>query len=332
MKKGGLLSIIPILIIVAFISQCGNNKRINSIAFSPDDSYIVAVTNDKSLLIYEGSSGERTHQLTGLHGTARVNSVAIRQDSRQFVTGGNDKSMRVWNVGPRVFGNFSNTRFSEVGGIRVDTSFQNFLHSLDYSPGGRYVVAGFQDKTARLFELTSNLTGSEYNPKLIFNMEGHKSDVLTVSFSPNGAFIATGSKDKTIKIWEASTGENIVTLIGHNKSVKSVIWSPDGRRIISGSDDKKIIVWDVRNGDQLAVLSNHTGKVLALAYDPDGKYFISGSTDKTIRTWSSTDYVELGIIKNKAWVTSLSFNSDGSRLVAGFGNRRINIFNSSEVY
>ncbi len=76
-------------------------------------------------------------------------------------------------------------------------------------------------------------------------LEGHTSNVSSVSFSPDGTLIASGSSDDTIRLWDASTGEELHSLKGHTLGVNSVSFSPDGTRIASGSSDDTIRLWDV---------------------------------------------------------------------------------------
>ena len=76
-------------------------------------------------------------------------------------------------------------------------------------------------------------------------LEGHDSEVRSVSFSPDGKTLASGSYDKTIKLWEVATGKLITTLKGYDTPVWSVSFSPDGKTLASGSSDKTIKLWEV---------------------------------------------------------------------------------------
>ena len=62
-----------------------------------------------------------------------------------------------------------------------------------FSPDGKHLLSGCEDKTAKVWELaTGDCTAT---------LQGHSSSVFSVAFSPDGAQLATGSGDKTVKVW-----------------------------------------------------------------------------------------------------------------------------------
>src|SRR5579871_1657664 len=94
------------------------------------------------------------------------------------------------------------------------------VNSVAFSPDGRYVLTGSNDKTARLWETA---TGKE-----IRTFRGHTANVLSVAFSPDGRYVLTGSGDKTARLWETATGKERRRFQGHAGAMFSVTFSPDG--------------------------------------------------------------------------------------------------------
>jgi tricorn protease-like protein len=112
------------------------------------------------------------------------------------------------------------------------------IRSVSFSPDGKRVVSGSQDKTIRIWD-------AETGNAIIGPMECHTAVVFSVSFSPDGRRVASGSSDRTIRIWDAQTGQTITDPIeGHIDTVFSVSFSPDGKRVVSGSRDGMIRIWD----------------------------------------------------------------------------------------
>ncbi|MCA2650224.1 MAG: hypothetical protein IM326_02710, partial [Microcystis sp. M020S1] len=177
----------------------------------------------------------------------------------------------------------------------------NSVLSVNFSPDGKTLVSGSDDKTIKLWNVE---TGKE-----IRTLYGHDNSVTSVNFSPDGKTLVSGSDDNTIKLWNVETGQEIRTLYGHDSYVSSVNFSPDGKTLVSGSYDKTIKLWDVETGQEIRTLYGHDNFVYSVNFSPDGKTLVSGSNDKTIKLWNVETGQEIRTFKgHDSYVYSVNFS------------------------
>ena len=201
---------------------------VNCIAFSPDRSRLVTGSEDKTIRIWNVSTGDLDQNLPYLHDSS-VFDVRYSPDgawiaSCAFVEpGSEERTFKLWDA-----------RTGAV--VHTLGNFVGTVRALAFSPDGKVIASGTADGTITLW---STDTGDELR-----TLRGHGSIVNAIVFSPNGRRIFSASSDQTVKVWNTATGEELLTLRGHEGEVVSVAVSRDGRTVASASLDGTVKVWE----------------------------------------------------------------------------------------
>ncbi len=235
----------------------------------------------------------------------------------------------------------------------VQTGHSGSIKSIAFSPNGKLLASGSEDKTIKLWDINSG------NQLKTFP---NSSDVESVSFSPNSKFLASVGKDKIVRLWNVLDGKELRTFTSNTyefSGVRSVFFNSDGKILSLESGDGTLENWDAENGKylktqttkpnnvdtisyspngktlatvnfdaiklwdvnsqkEIRTLTGHSGLIEAITFSPDGEILASGSEDKTIKLWDVNKGGELKTLTSHTdTIELLAFNSEGTILASG---------------
>ncbi|KAE8389669.1 hypothetical protein BDV23DRAFT_184267 [Aspergillus alliaceus] len=170
-----------------------DSQLLASIAFSPDSQLLASSSWDKTIKLWNPSTGELRQTLEGHSG--EVNSVAFSPDGQLLASGSSDETIKLWDP--------------STGKLRQTLEGHSaWVQSVAFSPDGQLLASSSQDKTIKLWDPSTG--------ELHQTLEGHSGEVQSVAFSSDSQLLASNSDDDTIKLWDPSMGELRQILKGHS--------------------------------------------------------------------------------------------------------------------
>ena len=160
---------------------------VHSVAFSPDGTKIISGSDDKTIRVWDASTGvEILPPLRGHHHWIR--SVAFSPDGSKIISGSFDTTIRVWDAS------------TGVEMLPPLLGHDGFIHSVAFSPDGSKIISRSDDKTIRVWDASARV-------EILPPFRGHDDVIPSVAFSPDGSKIISLSEgNSVIRVLDARTG------------------------------------------------------------------------------------------------------------------------------
>ncbi|MBW8051387.1 MAG: hypothetical protein FVQ77_13810 [Cytophagales bacterium] len=219
----------------------GHTKAVNSVAYGKVGNFLATASNDKTVKIWDFETGSEKQSYS--EHLRKVKCVAISPDGRYVASAGGDiqqtanKKILERNNRIVIIREVSTGKI-----IRKIAAHKKLIRTLTFSPDGKYLASGGDDKTIKIWSLEdtseSVTLSGQIHPKHTTHLHGktdakskaHKGWIFDLEYSPDGKFLASASGDKSAVIWEAETGVLFMNFKKkHRNSISSLSFSPDGK-------------------------------------------------------------------------------------------------------
>lgn len=257
---------------------------------SPDGKLLARAGDAERVLICDAKSGQTVKQLDA-HNGKRVWSLRFIPNGSGIVSLGDDGS-----GGTAI-------NYTTMGGasspIIAKTPYR--ATDLDISADGKYVAAIGKSSEVWIWNLANQ------RREFLLNDPQNDKDATAVAFNPKGRFVAVGYQDGTLMVWDLNKLNEDPThlpqrFLEHGAKISDLAFSNDGSMLVVGSLDKKATLWTIRNEKYRGGLEKKEFPYLDPKYHP-------------IKLTNHTD-----------WVTSVAFNTNGTKVITGTANGELKIW------
>ncbi|KAI9928736.1 hypothetical protein ASPWEDRAFT_36505 [Aspergillus wentii DTO 134E9] len=185
-----------------------------------------------------------------------VYSCDVSPDGSRLVTAAGDGYVRIWST-EAIYNTGSAEYASKPKQLASMSNHSGTIHTVRFSPNGRYLASGADDKIVCIYMLDAN--------------------------PPSHASTFGTNEAPPVENWRT-----IRRLIGHDNDVQDLGWSYDSSILVSVGLDSKVVVWSGHTFEKLKTLSIHQSHVKGITFDPANKYFATASDDRTVRIFRFT--------------------------------------------
>ncbi|MCZ6793047.1 MAG: WD40 repeat domain-containing protein, partial [Planctomycetota bacterium] len=327
---------------------------ISSVAFSPDDDYMLMASADTARVWRSPGRGE---PIVFANHEDLINTAVFSPDGSHVVTTSDDGTARVW-------------RSRDGEEIALLAGHGSRVVAALFSPDGRRVVTVSADNTARIWPVdgTGALVGERWESlweageaflrgklrvdvfaepdsrirsrvmaglgggnvrlglqeadgsrlPLGVQVEGltTSSDLRGVTMSSEGRYLLYTLADGRVLIQPADEQGSSPRLLGrHDARVNDGTFSPDSSLALTASDDGTAILWRT-DGSGTAASLQHDEGVLAARFSGDGRRVLTVSSDRTMRVWSADGTGGPIVLSGLASrARAVALSTDGTRVV-----------------
>ena len=286
----------------------GHSARINEILFTADGSQLISVSDDKTIHVWETSTGDLIRTLrpfseSGFSG--RIYCATLSPDDRFLAIGGffPDNEIRIIDL-------------QQSPDVVILKGHKNVVSKLRFSADGSRLLSASNDQSVRIWNLTYSAGKVSGVPGPLFT--GHTAPVYDIAWTLDNQRFVSASLDGTLRLWNAQSSGSPVVMKMHIDKVYSVAVSPDGNTIASGGNKGDVLIWDSQ-GSYRQRLPSVEQPVTGLAFTPEGRLMVTSERTQLVD-------VEAGVVTHRfPWpagggqvTASAVFNSKMTAIAGGF--------------
>lgn len=296
------------------VIQKGHELAVLTVAVSPDSNYVATGGRDKTIKLWELSTGREVRSFLG-H-SASVNQLDFSSDGKTLISANGDATAKIWEVATG----------KELFSIKPD---EERITDVAYDPKGRFfVTVGFGQKV-RVWDVTTKKKLTEMDA----NGYAGSGGLIHVAISKDGEWLAVGEDGFTANVYRCSDWKKTYTF--NTSQLHSscggcytdVQFTPDSKYLIKASNNDAVLKYDLSNGKLVTTYSKEVNDLRSVSISANGK-LVAICTENTVSIYNADqgDLIKSIQPDVDAALNQTSFTTDGKRLLMASDNNTVMIF------
>ncbi len=288
------------------VIQKGHDQRVLAVAVSPDSNYVATGSRDRSVKLWELSTGREVRNFLGHDGS--INGIAFSTDGKFILTSCSDMTAKIWEVetGKNIFTTEPTTKLLTEVAISPDMKY--------------FVVAGYNDEANVYSWGTKKII-----TKLKVNADQGLGYGVHLSFSSDSKWLAVGEDNYTATIYNTTNWEKVNVF---NKEegwcggcATWATFSKDNKSVIMGSNKGPVKKYDLATNKLITQYTDKIEELAGLQFSKDEKQIIA-ITKEEITFWDNATGKEIERIKTNlnTEVNDACLSVNGSKILMACDN------------
>jgi WD40 repeat protein len=239
------------------------NEYILTLALSPDQKILAAVSKGKRLFLFDA----KTHEQLGkpIEGFKDyVVKLSFSHDGRLLASVEQQGGIILWDVANRkqltiegdLLGGATNAAFSPLGDSLITTKGDGTITRWSYT-----VIQNSDDQSG------SVRIEKQHSADLTL----YKAKPYSLAVNPSGKLLASGNADGTVTVWDLDGSSQLYQKADEGGGAIYIAYSSDNKRMVTVDKDQNVLLWDEGKHSRI-ILSNEVigGHISSIALSPSG--------------------------------------------------------------